>query len=65
MNHVCAECLVEMKCHKNSVTVSRNNNHHWVRSGDMHICPKCGKKVITGFGVAYNSETAAEVVING
>jgi len=56
INYTCVKCNVEMRCLKNSIPVIHfmNNNKSGgidvVAFGDMYICPKCGNKIVGGFG---------------
>jgi uncharacterized ferredoxin-like protein len=64
MNPVCSQCHVEMRCHKNGVTVAPSYMEHHQRSGDEFACPKCGVKVVMNFGAAWsNHETQADLLV--
>lgn len=50
---VCTMCYRWLKPYKNSVSVlqlSAAGTPHKAYQADMYICPRCGLKVLTGFG---------------
>jgi len=59
---ICVECLREMRCAKNGVSVNGEVKHHH-RSGDLYQCPVCQKKVIIGLSEGYESEMQANYTI--
>lgn len=56
MNPVCSQCHVEMRCHKNGVTVAPAAIEHHQRSGDEFMCPECEMKVVLNFGAVFRDD---------
>lgn len=54
---VCVLCQVEMRCSKNGrVVKSESHGEVGYFRGDEYACPKCGLRVIVGFGAPTRVE---------
>ena len=49
MRPICVACSTEMDCLKNGALVHLIKAGMFM-SGDLYGCPKCGNKIVTGFG---------------
>lgn len=58
---VCGNCKVEMRCMKTGFTVANKAVPHYVRSGDLFICPRCDNKTVVNLGEPYDSKKAADL----
>lgn len=55
---VCVLCQVEMRCSKNGrIVKSESHGEVGYFRGDEYACPKCGVRVIVGFGLPLSGSS--------